>query len=99
MVDVGELQALTRSIGEHSLNAIGQENLSGMQATLDARTLVCTLQLALRSNSSRSQLDAISALGEVEELFFDDAVLAFQFVEKIETGAERQLAQLQYSYS
>jgi hypothetical protein len=99
MVDTGELQALTHSIGEHALMALGLENIAGMQATLNPTDLVCILQIALRVNSGQSQLDAIAALGDVEDLFFNEAVISFQFVDEIMKSSEPARSPLQYSYS
>lgn len=99
MVDIGELQALTHSIGEHALMALGVENVTGMQATLNPTDLVCILQIALRANSDQSQLDAIAALGDVEDLFFNEAVISFQFVDEIMKSSEPAMSPLQYSYS
>jgi F0F1-type ATP synthase beta subunit len=84
MSDLAELGALTQSIGEHSVEAIGAENLQGLTAELNVRDYSCTVRVSLKDNSYERQLDVLSKMFDVEELFSDEAIVAVHFVDQIE---------------
>lgn len=99
MTGYDELQALTISIGEHSLNAIGRDNLQALEVQLDPRTSHATMTIVLRSNDDVAQTDALRQLFDVENLFADEAVLSYVFAERLDH--ERAAADFmpQFSYA
>ena len=99
MTGYDELQALTISIGEHSLNAIGRDNLRAMDVLLDPRTHNATMTIVLRANDDESQTDAIRELFEVERLFADEAVLSYVFAEALDNEKASLNAMPQFSYA
>ncbi len=97
MTAFDELQALTISIGEQSLNAIGRDNLRALEVQLDPRTYHATMTIVLRSNDDRAQTDALHELFEVENLFADEAVLSYVFAERLDR--ERATAEFMPQFS
>ena len=83
MSDRDEVQVLVTAVGEYTLSTLGRENLSGLQVTLDPRDMSCHVTVALRDNSDGAQKQAISDLLEVEEVYFDELVLAFSLVDAL----------------
>lgn len=99
MVDIDAVRALVTSIGENSVALIGKENLVGLQVYLDAVDDSAEITVSLRNNSDQSQREAIQALLDVEELFYDEAALSFHFVDDITTNGDHRVARALYSYA
>lgn len=95
-----ENQVLTRSIGEHSVAAIGVEHLLALTVTFDSRDASCTIEFVLRDNSDQEQLRAIEKLLDVQMLFMDEASIEFRIEDLNSDGTDRHsLSQRQYSYA
>ncbi|MEO8527691.1 MAG: hypothetical protein ABI435_01290 [Pseudolysinimonas sp.] len=94
-----DVRALVSSIGEHAVNMIGKENLLGLEVFLDKEELSAEITVSLRDNTDESQREAIAALFGVEELFYDEAVLSFQFVDDIAAKGDARVARAQFSYA
>jgi hypothetical protein len=93
-----ELQALTTSIGEYTLDVLGRENLTGLQVTLDKRDRGAFMLIALADGSDEEQRRVIAEMFEVEKVFVDEAVLTYLFVDEIMSGATVDASTPQYSY-
>lgn len=94
-----ELQALVISIGEHSLNAIGRENVRALDLRLDPRTNEASMRIVLSDNSDPAQMQALQSLFEVELLFTDEAVLSFAFAQELDEQRATARAIPQFSYA
>ena len=79
MSAVDEVQALTQSIGEHAVQAIGREHLAALAVVVNPIDLTARITVGLRENSDYEQQRALEALFEVQELFFEDASMTFGF--------------------
>jgi hypothetical protein len=99
MADNDASRALVTSIGENAVDLIGKENLVGLQVYLDQLDESAEITVSLRDNSDESQREAIRALLDVEELFYDEAALSFHFVDDITTNGDHRIARAQYSYA
>lgn len=95
MTAVDEVSALTQSIGEYAVQMVGKENLAELAVVLNPADLTARVSLVLKDNNEATQRDALEALFEVQELFFEDASMMFTFghmrdMEDAEQGAQRQ---------
>ena len=99
MKPANELQALTTSIGEHSVDAIGAEHLNALEVSLDSRDMTCQVIVALSDNSDAEQRRVLTALLDVESLYYDEAVLSFSFVDSIEHDSAPLESVPQYNYA
>ncbi|MFJ2535845.1 hypothetical protein [Microbacterium maritypicum] len=99
MTGYDELQALTISIGEHSLTAIGREKLRALEVQLDPRTNHATMTIVLRANDDESQTDALRELFDVEHLFADEVVLSYVFAETLDNEKSSTVTMPQFSYA
>lgn len=88
-----EFQALTTSIGEYTVDTIGRVNLRGLQVTMDTRTSSASILVALRDNSDEQQKEALRALLIIEDIYLDEAVLSYRFVDEVTAdGQAREVA-------
>jgi hypothetical protein len=97
MTNMDDLQVLTTSIGEYTVDTLGRENLRGLQVTMDRRNLVGHIAIALQDNTDMQQKSAIKDLLEIEQMYFDEAVLSFSFVEEIDADSVATSSVPQYS--
>jgi hypothetical protein len=94
-----DLQVLTTSIGEFTVDVLGRDALRDLQVTLDVRSLDCHIAIALEDNSERQQRAVIKELLDIERMYFDEVVLSFSFVESIERDPAELSAVPQYSFA
>lgn len=97
-----ENEILTRSIGEHAVDAITRERLHSLTVTFDARDASCTIAFVLADNSDAEQLRAIDKLLDVQMLFMDEASIEFRIDDEAdpEEAADRHsISQRQYSFA
>lgn len=100
MADNAEIRALTTSIGEHSVDNIGKENVRGLQVLYDDLDCSAAITVELADNAEQMQRAALASLIEVEQLFYDEAVLSFHFVDDIAAHGDMRVARKpQYSYA
>jgi hypothetical protein len=83
MSGLDEIQALTTSIGEFSLDTIGKSKLRGLRVTLDPRSLNAEMVIVLKKNTDSQQKSVLRSLFEVERVFADDAVLSYHFADDL----------------
>lgn len=79
MTGVDEVSALTQSIGEHAVSAIGAKHLAELSVVVNGNDLTARVTVALRKNSDAEQRRALEKLFEVQDLFFGDASMTFAF--------------------
>lgn len=79
MTAVDEVQALTQSIGEHAVQALGRKHISELSIVVNSNDMSARIVVALRDNTDAEQRRALEKLFEVQELFFDDVSMTFGF--------------------
>ncbi|WP_243063167.1 hypothetical protein [Humibacter sp. RRB41] len=84
MSDVNDLQALTTSIGEYTLDTLGKETVTGLQVSMDGVDHNGRITVALKDNSDAEQKRVLRELFEIEQMYFDEAALSFDFVQDID---------------
>ncbi|QOD93472.1 hypothetical protein [Chryseoglobus sp. 28M-23] len=97
MSALDEFQALTQSIGEYAADLIGRESLAGLRVTFDRRNRSGQISIALNAPSGDEQLRVISCMFEVEQVFKDEAILSYSFVDGIGDEVEARETIRQYS--
>jgi len=91
MTAMSEFQALVTAIGEYTVDALGRENLTGMQVTLNPREMAAFMSIALEDRSDAAQKAAISELFEIERVYSDEVVLTYVFVDEVSEPADSAL--------
>lgn len=99
MTGVDEVSALTQSIGEHAVLAIGKKHLSELSVVINGNDLTARVTVALRKNSDAEQRRALEKLFEVQELFFDEASMTFAFGHDADLPTAQMSEQRQYSFA
>lgn len=99
MTDTEATRVLVTSIGENAVDLIGRENLVGLQVYLDPVDESAEVTVSLRDNSEEAQREAIIALLDVEELFYDEATISFHFVDDLGAKGDHRVARAQFSYA
>ncbi|WP_426624333.1 hypothetical protein ACPPVW_17490 [Leifsonia sp. McL0607] len=99
MPGLDEFAALTRAIGEYTVEALGKENLSALQVVAHPREFSAFVEIALEDRSDAAQRRAIEVMFEVEQVYWDEIALTYVFVDQIEDTDDVEASQLQYSYA
>lgn len=100
LLDSNEI--LTRSIGEHAVDAIGRDHLRSLSVLFDARDATCTVSFVLSENTDGEQLRAIDKLLDVQQLFMDEASMEFRIDDESELDADEDrhsVSQRQFCYA
>jgi len=99
MTAVDELSALTQSIGEHAVDAIGPKHLAELSVVVSSIDMSARVTISLRENNEKEQRRALEKLFGVQELFFDDVSMTFGFGEDADLPAAQSTGSRQYSYA
>ena len=99
MTVMDEFRALTYAIGDFTVDALGKENLTGLQVVTDPRELSAFISIALKDQSDVAQRRAIAVMFEVEEMYFDEVALTYVFVDHIHDSIHATSSVPQYSYA
>lgn len=83
MPESTDFAILAQSIGEHSVSYIGTENLRALSVEVNPVTMEAEIEIVLRDASEENRRAALTALHEVEELFWDEIVIGHNFVGEI----------------
>lgn len=92
-------QALTQSIGEHSVQALGRSHISELSVVLSNIDMTCRVVVALEKNTDKEQRRALNKLFEVQELFFDEVAMSFDFGTENDLPTAHLSSQRQYSFA
>ena len=98
MTEVNELDALTQSIGEHAVQALGEERLSELSVVLYTNDMTCMVTVCLQENTDAEQQEALELLFDVQGLFFEDVSMSFDFGAVDDARVEVSEMQRQFSY-
>lgn len=99
MSAVDEIAALTQSIGEHAVQAIGRDNLESLTVVTNANDMTARIAVELIDNNAETQAEALEELFSVQDLFFEEVSMTFAFgVDAIPDGVQ-VTGQRQYSYA
>jgi hypothetical protein len=79
MTEVIEFEALTESIGAHAVQALGSERLRELTVVLDINDMTCLVSVCLRKNTDSEQQEALELLFDIQNLFFDEVSMSFDF--------------------
>jgi hypothetical protein len=97
---MGEPQALATSVGEHLVQALStEEQVTALSLVLDDRESQVQVWVVLKDASDAAQLRALETLEEVEEMFAEEVVMTFQFVESLDAVRAQRAAVPAYSYA
>jgi hypothetical protein len=99
MGGLNEFQALAHAIGEYTVDALGKENLAGLEVVANPRESSALVSIALKDQSNDAQRRAIVIMLEVEQLYWDEIALTYVFVDRIRGTADTISAVPQYSYA
>lgn len=99
MTGVDEVSALTQSIGEHAVQAIGKKHLSELSVVVNGNDMTARVTVALRKNTDAEQQRALERLFDVQELFFDDASMTFAFGLDADLPAAHLSEQRQFQFA
>ncbi|WP_314148439.1 hypothetical protein [uncultured Leifsonia sp.] len=99
MTGVNDLQALTTSIGEFTVDALGRESIAGLQVVMEAVDHLGHISIALKDNSDAEQKRVLRELFEIERMYYDDAALAFEFVDAVDPDLPAKSNVPVYSYA
>jgi hypothetical protein len=94
-----EFKILTQSIGEFAVTTVGTENLKGLQLTMRPDDHTGHIAVALVDESDEAQKSVLRSLLEVEQVFFDEAVLSFSFVDHIDRDVDEPETAALFSYA
>ncbi|MEV7692483.1 hypothetical protein AB0N73_04030 [Microbacterium sp. NPDC089189] len=72
MTAVDEVSALTQSIGEHAVQAIGRKHLSALSVVVNPIDMTARIAVSLRDSNAKEQARAFEKFFDVQDLFFDD---------------------------
>lgn len=92
MTAVDEVSALTQSIGEHAVQAIGAKHLTELSVVVSPIDYTARVVVALRENTDKEQRRALEKFFEVQELFFDDVSMTFGFGTDVDLPTAKQAA-------
>lgn len=92
-------QALTQSIGEHAVQAIGRSHISELTVVLSSIDMTCRVVVALEKNTDKEQRRALNKLFDVQELFFDEVAMSFDFGIEDDLPSAQLSSQRQYSFA
>ena len=99
MTAVDEVSALTHSIGEHAVQAIGRKHLAELTVVVSPVDMTARVTIALQDNSEKEQRRALERVFEVQELFFDDVSMTFEFGTGDDLTDARLVGSGQFSYA
>jgi len=99
MSTLNDLQALTTSIGEYTLDTIGRESVKGLQVMIESIDHQGRVSVALKDNSDAEQKRVLRELFEIEQLYFDEAALSFSFVENLDDVTATEVSAPVFSYA
>ncbi len=99
MSGMDELQALAQSIGEYTVDLIGRDNLDALQVTVDRRNRSAQVSIELKKPSDAEQLRVLDVMFELEQMYFEEVVLSYSFVEAIDATADDRETVRQFSYA
>ncbi|WP_136024256.1 hypothetical protein [Microbacterium sp. K27] len=99
MTGVDEVSALTHSIGEHAVQAIGPKHLAELSVVVNGTDLTARVTVALRKNTEAEQRRALEKLFEVQDLFFDDASMTFAFGHDADLPTAQLSEQRQFQFA
>lgn len=99
MTAVDEVSALTQSIGEHAVQAIGAKHIADLTVVVMPIDWTARIAVSLESNTEKEQRRALEKLFDVQDLFFDDVSMTFVFGEDLDLPAAHQVGAQQYSYA
>lgn len=99
MTAVDEFSALTQSIGEHAVSAIGSEHLRELSVVLSGTDMTARIVVSLRENTQAEQDYALEELFNVQELFFDEVSMTFGFGTETELANAESTARRQFSFA
>lgn len=94
-----DFQILTQSIGEYAVDTVGRDNLRALELIMNPRDMTGHLSIALTDGSADAQKTVLRALFDVEQVFFDEAVLSYSFVDEIDDDEVVPAAASKYSYA
>jgi hypothetical protein len=94
-----EFEALTHAVGEYTVEALGKENLEGLQVIANAREASALVTIALKDQSNDAQRRAIATMFDVEHLYADELTLTYVFVEHIRDTIDATASAAQFSYA
>lgn len=98
MTEVNELDALTQSIGEHAVQALGEDRLRELSVVLYTHDMTCMVTVCLEENTDAEQQEALESLFDVQGLFFEDVSMSFDFGAVDEASVAVSEMQRQFSY-
>ncbi|NQX15122.1 hypothetical protein [Rathayibacter sp. VKM Ac-2857] len=98
MASIDDLETLTESIGQFTLSSLGKENLRRLSVVVNPVDQTCEVSITLVDDSGESQLEIIRSMLEVEQVFLDDVVMSFSFVD-IDDASVAHGLQRQFSYA
>lgn len=98
MSTVNDIQALTTSIGEYTLETIGRDSIKGLQVTMEDVDHQGCVSVALKDNSDAEQKRVLRELLGIEQIYFDEAALTFAFVESLDDMESRRVSAPLFSY-
>lgn len=99
MTGVDEVSALTQSIGEHAVLAIGTKHLAELSVVVNSNDMTARITVALRKNNDAEQRRALENLFDVQDLFFDDVSMTFAFGIDADLPAARLSEQRQFQFA
>lgn len=99
MTPVDEVSALTQSIGEHAVQAVGAKHLTELSVVVSSIDMTARVTMALRENSDKEQRRALERMFEVQELFFEDVSMTIAFGVDGELPTAQAAGSRQFSYA
>jgi len=99
MTAVDEVSALTQSIGEHAVAAIGAKHLSELSVVVNPFDCSARVVVALQENTEKEQRRALEKLFDVQDLFFDEVSMSFAFGSDIDLPTAHLAGARQYSFA
>lgn len=99
MAVADELQVLTTSIGEFTVDTLGRDTINGLQIVMEAVDHLGHVSIALKSNTDAEQKRVLRELFEIERMYYDEAALAFEFVDAVDPDLAARENLPVYSYA